>query len=308
MSKPFKHISPRDPMPISQLVKITNLLPAAWPAVPIPTFDDRKFVAESPTCDFARFVYLMNNAPPSIDSGRRWSSEILVAELESMSMLDRSSSQTWANMPAGVRPMVTSGSNVTSMTQRQISQGVGGFSGSLLESAGQYDCTNSSRDSAASDEAQGGSDFLLGTGSLDMMMGRSTRLDAQRNPSALGPNRSLDIGSRSSSRSISKEMPPESTLSDGSPRPGRDCSKQQRGIGQGYRKLFQQVTKVGRGQKLGDNLTPEVTVRGAQSSHGTACMAYWRTSAWGHNPDPGICFLHCTYCTYFPRLKIWSVL
>ena len=116
--------------------------------------------------------------------------------------------------------------------------------GSLLESLGHYESLgHTASGSFASEEghAMGGNEFLRGTGSLSMMQ---------------GTNRAWEATSQSSSRSASRETPEmsdQSEMSSSFMKTNKDKLR-----GQGYRKLFQQVTKVGRGQKLSDT---EITVR-----------------------------------------------
>ena len=190
-----------------------------------------------------------------------WDSEasLLIEQLESMSMIDFS--QRPQRQPSQPH---SSYSQQPSSTQLVL--------GDMASRFGELESNESSR-SNASDEGTvlGPSDFLLGTGSIDLLMGRHV---GQRSGalSSLGPNRDRSQGqggSRQSSRSASREqqqgessMPSTSDARPGSPRhQSREKQQQQQQRGQGYRKLWQQVTKVGRGQKLGDNLSPEVTVR-----------------------------------------------
>jgi hypothetical protein len=133
--------------------------------------------------------------------------------------------------------------------------------GSLLESLGNYDTSGGS---TASEDGVGVNEFLRGTGSMTMMSSWRGDYLSSRSQSQLNINhRNLgDAASQSSSRSASREVTEVDDASAPSyggsafPRPSRD--KQHRG--QGYRKLFQQVTRVGKGQKLSDRLEPEVSV------------------------------------------------
>ena len=124
--------------------------------------------------------------------------------------------------------------------------------GSLLESLSYYESLGASG-SFASEEGHAGvsaagvNEFLLGTGSLSMM---PQAIDTN---SIGGTNRGWEAtNSQSSSRTASREMSDQSEMSSAFLKANKDKR------GQGYRKLFQQVTKVGRGQKLSDT---EVTVR-----------------------------------------------
>lgn len=144
--------------------------------------------------------------------------------------------------------------------------------GSLLESLGHY---NSASGSVVSEDGQGGgaNEFLLDTGILDMMSrsrkedninrSDSSRLNSRNHSQPISRTYTWEA-SQSSSRSVSRDVidtdPSDSSgCVSVSPRPSMAPARdKQRGLG--YRKLFQQVTKVGRGQKLSDSLTPEITV------------------------------------------------
>jgi len=132
--------------------------------------------------------------------------------------------------------------------------------GSLLESLGNYDTSGGS---TASEDGVGVNEFLRGTGSMTMMSSWRGDYLSSRNQSQLNINhRNLgDAASQSSSRSASREVTEVDDASapyGGSAFPRSSRDKQHRG--QGYRKLFQQVTRVGKGQKLSDRLEPEVSV------------------------------------------------
>ena len=244
----------------------------------------------------------------------QWSDSLacdsLATELESMSMADPVSQ--W-NARAGPQssPQAT---------------GTGGVnSGSLLDSSGPFNDMNPFTDSRGSDEQAGvsayASDMLSGTGTLDMLVsgsgrgqGHSSGSPRLLNPSQLGPIRDGSdsrSSSRDISRSISREMPAGlASISDGQvpvggSRQSRDKqSLQQQQRGQGYRKLWQQVTKVGRGQKLGESLAPEVTVRS------TGILAMHARLLFPRQPSHvcmrlDFCFLVNPPMCMHPRLRTW---
>jgi hypothetical protein len=205
-----------------------------------------------------------------------WGSDMLVAELESMTMLDTVSlgpamgSQPFIAAPS--RLGADSGANFAAGSNRHPPSSQ--HASPLIRSV---DPLLSSHGSFFSEgltwAGQEDTDHLTGSGSLDMTLrGRSTPghclPSSPRVCAHLFPPREHRLhGVSQFSKPSGPETVDSSLLSDvddfrhGSPRQ-QQRDKQSHHKGQGYRKLWQQVTKVGRGQRLTDSLpqSNEITV------------------------------------------------